>query len=124
MSPFPRKKEKCMFLSTVSPLIAASTAVAASVPILVLFHMTGCPYCKGLPGSNGLVSAAASDASCEYRELESNDPVAVEVNQMGNPNFSVTSFPSIGVLTPKKWVLYKGPRTREGIASWLLSGII
>ena len=101
---------------------SSASDLTIAVPILILFHMNGCPHCAGLPGADGPLCSAAGGAGIEYREFERSDPLAQEVREMNHPTLKVEGFQPIGVLTPNSWQPYEsGARTQEGVASWLAS---
>jgi hypothetical protein len=95
----------------------------ADTPALVLFYRTGCPACDGLPGRLGPLAIAAGKAGVEYRELERSSAMAQYILKLGHPLMPVTSYPAIGLLTPKgRWYPYPqgAPRTPQSLVEWLL----
>jgi hypothetical protein len=77
---------------------------------LVVFHMTGCPYCKSVTGPDS-ATKSLGDLVPVY-EVERTDPLA---QKMG-----VSSFPTIYLSTPLITYKYEGPRTPEDLRRFTL----
>lgn len=82
--------------------------------ILVVFHMTGCPHCLSVTGSEG-ACAALKDVG--VLEVEARHPLAEELG--------ITSFPRIWLSTPDNaWEYRSGRRTSDAIQEWIHSKVI
>ena len=77
-------------------------------PVLVVFHMDGCPHCPpALQACEGVQDAAVVT-------IESRHPL---VEDLG-----IASFPTIWLSVPSAAFEYrKGPRTTDAIQGWLAS---
>ena len=78
------------------------------VPVLLVFHMLGCPYCQSVVGED---SACRDIDKAHVLEIERKHPL---ISELG-----ITSFPTIVLSLPESIETFSQPRSRKNILEWV-----
>lgn len=104
-----------------APVMNGSAAPMDDDPLLTLFHMKGCPFCKGLPGSNGTLANAAAGL-IKYKQVERQNPIMDKLSKFFNKDVQVQGFPTIAIVTPSLFMVFTGgDRSMTAIQEWIKS---
>jgi len=71
-----------------------------AAPVLLVFHMDGCPHCRVFQGDDNILQAMTSDL--HIIRCESKDPLTRAIG--------ITSFPTVLLALPEIVLEYQGAR--------------
>ena len=83
-------------------------SIGAQDPVLVVFHLAGCPYCKAVVGPGSIC-----------RDLAKVHLLEIGADHHLGHDLQIQAFPTMLLVLPNQTYQYNGARTKEALSAWI-----